>query len=134
MWGFQVDAALGASCDYRARFSMECCDLDLSLAAGPDGRVDGKLRLWRLEAVEHIPAAAGTAAAMVTALEEVLAPFADINAERRRVPCTCSLHISSMVLPCLKWLLHYPSRPVIYRTVSKQELSVSYCTLPGCGT
>ncbi len=67
----QVDAALGAACDYRARLSMECCNLDLSVSAGPKGDVEGTLRLWRLEAVEHIPAAAGAAAASATALEEV---------------------------------------------------------------
>ena len=71
MLAHQVDAALGAACDYRARFSMEVCDLDLSVGAGPKGEVEGTLKLWRLEAVEHIPAAAGAAAASFTTLEEV---------------------------------------------------------------
>ncbi|BDA50280.1 probable autophagy-related protein 2 at C-terminar half [Coccomyxa sp. Obi] len=67
-----VDTLSGAACDYRARFSMECCDLDLTLAAGPVGALEGTLRMWRLEAVEHIPAAPGFAAASVSALEEVI--------------------------------------------------------------
>lgn len=50
---------------------MECCDLDLTLAAGPGGAAEGTLRLWRLEAVEHIPAAPGFAAASASALDEV---------------------------------------------------------------
>ncbi len=66
-----MDTLSGAACDYRARFSMECCDLDLTLAVGPGGALEGTLRLWRLEAVEHLPAAPGFAAAFACALDEV---------------------------------------------------------------
>ena len=106
----QVDAALGAACDYRARFSMECCDLDLSMGAGPKGEVEGTLRLWRLEAVEHIPAAPGAVAASATTLEEVCIDFCLLFCVRS------SCHLVGSDLPCLRGeslrsLLNLPTPP-----------------------
>lgn len=67
----QVDPALAASCTYRARFSMECGSLALDVRAGELGSLEASLKLWRLEAVEHIPAAAGDLAVSAATLQEV---------------------------------------------------------------
>ena len=66
-----MDAALGAACDYRARFSLECGELRLGLGGGREGACLGTLRLWRLEAVEHIPASPAELASSSARLEEV---------------------------------------------------------------
>jgi hypothetical protein len=80
-----VDAALGAGCDYRARFSLECGDLALDLAGGPGGGLAAALKLWRLEAVEHIPASPAELAASSACLEEV----------RHALCASCSLQVAS---------------------------------------
>lgn len=70
--------AQGAICDYRPRLSAECGDLALALEGGagdgvPQGSGSGgaALRVWRLEAVEHLPVSATEAAAPEAALDQV---------------------------------------------------------------
>ena len=70
----QADPGLGASCDYRARCSLECGDLRLRLAGGgPREDLEASLKLWRLEAVEHIPASPAELASSSARLEEARA-------------------------------------------------------------
>ena len=77
--------AQGAICDYRSRLSAECGELNLALEAGGGDAVtqgsgsssaapgvSATLRVWRLEAVEHLPVGAAEAAASEAALEQVL--------------------------------------------------------------
>ena len=77
--------AQGAICDYRPRLSAECGDLTLALegaardgvsqesgSCGSEPGISAALRIWRLEAVEHLPASASEAAASEAALDQVL--------------------------------------------------------------
>lgn len=68
-------------CDYRPRLSAECGDLTLaveaSAAAGAGGggsdaapALAAALRVWRLEAVEHLPVGPAEAAASEAALDQ----------------------------------------------------------------
>ena len=92
--------AQGAICDYRPRLSAECGDLTLALEAGDGDRVSqgsgasgaapgvsAALRVWRLEAVEHLPVGASEAAASEAALEQV--PIPPILPQQDVSVCIC---------------------------------------------
>lgn len=67
----QVNAENISDCDYRAHLLAECGDISASFSTGLKGDVSGIVHLWRLEAVEHLPAAPSEMATSAVRLQEV---------------------------------------------------------------
>lgn len=67
----QVNAGNNSDCGYRAHLLAECGDISASFSAGLEGNVSGIVHLWRLEAVEHLPAAPSEIATSAVRLHEV---------------------------------------------------------------
>ena len=59
-------------CDYRAHLLVECGDFSASFGADHKGSLSGAMHLWRLEAVEQLPAMSSDMASSVARLHEVL--------------------------------------------------------------
>lgn len=67
----QVSATKEANWDYRAHLLMECGDISASVSADLGDSVRGSVHLWRLEAVEHLPALPSEMASSAARLHEV---------------------------------------------------------------
>ena len=62
-------------CNYKSHLLAECGDISAEIIASTAGIVSGSVRLWRLEAVEHLPSAASDTATSAARLREVCPCF-----------------------------------------------------------
>ena len=65
-------SAVQSECDHRAHLLVECGDLSASFGADHKGSLSGSMHLWRLEAVEQLPALSSDMALSTARLHEVL--------------------------------------------------------------
>ena len=59
-------------CDYRAHLLVECGELSAGFGADHKGALSGAMHLWRLEAVEQLPAVSTDMASSAARLHEVV--------------------------------------------------------------
>ena len=60
-----------SECDHGAHLLVECGDLSASFGADNKGSLSGAVHLWRLEAVEQLPAMSSDVASSTARLHEV---------------------------------------------------------------
>ena len=63
-----------SECNHRAHLLVECGDLSASFGADNKGSLSGAVHLWRLEAVEQLPAMSSDMASSTARLHEVSTP------------------------------------------------------------
>ena len=87
-------SAVQSECDHRAHLLVECGDLSASFGADNKGPLSGAVHLWRLEAVEQLPAMSSDMASSAARLHEVLPAYASGQD-------LCTLSTTSLATVCM---------------------------------